>query len=294
MIPGFPIGSEVSYYFALQDSMNRMMATLPSGGRGISPPGTQAPHSLFAYAVEHTLLLNECSPNTPLAINDMQNTYDQIEVNVNGNVIDLNVKVDISHTRTGELKLILRGPDATSVMLSDRNGGDGDNYTNTVFDDQADQSINTGIPPFNGRFRPEFPLSTFNGKPAAGSWQLRINDGGLGNSGTLNSWCLQLLYPDPSTGTERAGIVKPMQLEQNFPNPASGSTSIYVDLPVSSFIKLTLLDLYGRQVDEIATGQYEAGRHLFVTSLGHLKPGTYLYRLENESVTEIRSLVIIR
>lgn len=294
MIPGFPIGTEVSYYFALQDSLNRMMATLPSGGRGISPPGTQAPHSLFAYQVENILLLNECSVNTPLAINDMQNTYDQVEIAVPGDIIDLNVRMDISHTRTGELKLILKGPDNTSVMLSDRNGGEGDNYTNTLFDDQADQSINVGIPPFTGSFRPEFPLSVFNGKPASGSWQIRINDGGFGNSGTLNSWCLQLLYPDPSTGIERAGIVNPMQLGQNFPNPAMGNTSIYVDLPASSFIKLTLLDLYGRQVDEIARGQFVAGRHLFVTSLGHLKPGTYLYRLETESVTETRSLVIIR
>ncbi|MBK9358773.1 MAG: M20/M25/M40 family metallo-hydrolase [Bacteroidales bacterium] len=295
MVPGFPIGTEVRYFFALQDSLARMMATLPAGGKGISPAGTQPPHNFFTYKVDYLLMLNECSVNTPIAINDLQNTYDQIEISATGNILDLNVKVDISHPETGDLRLILTGPDATSLMLSDRNGGEGDNYTNTVFDDQAEHSISEGIPPYTGRFRPEFPLEVFNGKPVSGTWQIRVNDGGAGNTGTLENWCLQILYPDPSTGIEQqTNKNENRYLGQNFPNPASGSTSIIVDLPYSSDIKLTLFDLYGREVEQLASGHFIAGRHLLTTTLKHLEPGRYFYRLETENINETRSLVIIR
>jgi len=293
LIPGFPMETIVSYYFAVQDSLGRLMATLPAGGKGISPAGTQPPQSFFSYQVDHFIPLNECSANTPLAINDFSNTYDQVEISAPGNMLDLNVKVDITHARTGELRLILTGPDATNVMLSDRNGGEGDNYTGTLFDDQAEQSITEGTAPFAGRFRPEFPLDVFNGKPVSGIWQIRVNDGGAGNQGTLDDWCLQILYPDPATGTGEHGYTNEGYLGQNFPNPATGSTSLIINLPAASEIRLTLFDIYGRAVEELASGYFVAGRHLITTTLKHLAPGRYFYRLETENINETRSMVII-
>lgn len=50
-IPGQNSGSSVSYYIAAQDTLGRFIATLPSGGRGINPPGTTAPDTLFTYSV---------------------------------------------------------------------------------------------------------------------------------------------------------------------------------------------------------------------------------------------------
>ncbi len=293
MIPGFPVGTEVFYYFALQDSMGRLTATLPEGGRGINPPGTQAPESMFSYQVDYFVSVDQCSGNTPLAINDFQNTYDEIEITSPGDILDLNVKVDISHTRTGELRLILKGEDDTAVMLSDRNGGEGDHYTNTIFDDQADVPVSEAQAPFTGRYMPEMPLSAFNGKPLAGNWQLRINDGGSGNSGTLNNWCLQFLYYDPSIGISNPELQQ-ANLEQNYPNPANTSTSIGFSLPAASEVKLVVYDIYGQMVAQLADGQMGAGRHLVVAGLRNLQPGRYFYRLETEKFTATRSMVIVR
>lgn len=294
MIPAFGIGTEIRYYIALQDSLGRLISTLPSGGRGISPPGTTPPDQFYSYMVDHIIAVNECSANTPLAITDYQNTYDEVEIAAPGNILDINVRTDISHTRTGELRLILKGPDNTAVMLSDRNGGDGDDYNNTLFDDEAELSITESSAPFAGRFRPQYPLEAFVGKPLTGTWQIRVNDGGSGNSGTLNSWCMQMLYNDPSIDVAKADEKTSLALAQNYPNPASTSTSISFSLSAPSNIKLTLFNLYGQVVSELATGYFEPGQHIIVTGLKHITPGRYFYRLETENSCETRSMVIIR
>lgn len=293
-IPGFETGTEVSYYFAAQDSLARIVATLPQGGKGINPPGTQPPDMFFTYMVDNILMLDQCSETTPKAISDFQNTYDEISAVASGDILDLNVRLDITHTRTGELRLILKGPDNTSVLLGDRLGGDGDNYTNTLFDDQAFESIMDGTPPFTGRFRPQFALGAFTGKPVSGIWQLRVNDGGAGNTGTLNSWCLQFLYPDPSIDITNPELATASLLEQNYPNPAVDQTSIGFVLNKPSMVRLSIVNIYGQQVAELAKGRFGAGKHLMIAGLKDILPGTYFYRLESESFTETRTMVIIR
>jgi serine protease AprX len=52
-IPGSPAGTRVEYYFAAQDIAlpTPMVATLPSGGSGVNPPGTTSPPTRFSYDV---------------------------------------------------------------------------------------------------------------------------------------------------------------------------------------------------------------------------------------------------
>jgi serine protease AprX len=52
-ITGTAAGWRVEYYFAAQDIAlpNPLMATLPSGGSGINPPGTNAPPTRFMYVI---------------------------------------------------------------------------------------------------------------------------------------------------------------------------------------------------------------------------------------------------
>ena len=59
------------------------------------------------------------------------------------------------------------------MRLSNRNGGSGDNFTNTVFDDEAATAISPASRPFTGSFRPFQPLSAFDGQAIAGTWTLR-------------------------------------------------------------------------------------------------------------------------
>lgn len=293
-VPGFPIGTIVQYYFAVQDEDATMIATYPYGGRGISPPGTIAPESYFSYEVDYIFAKELCSLNTPLLIPDNTNTTDQIEIAQNGEIYDINVHVDITHPATGELRLMLISPQNKGVILSDYNGGDGDNYTQTVFDDQAEYSIENGVPPFTGSFKPEVALSTFNGSKIAGIWKLRINEYGQPNSGTLNNWCLHFLYKDTtSTGINELTTATSF-LNQNYPNPAKSFTNIKFRLQKEEKVVLNLYNSRGMLIRNLVNGTFAAGDHLIVTSTENLKPGTYHYTLKCDSFTQTRSMLVIK
>jgi len=109
-------------------------------------------------------------------------------------ISDVNVTIDITQPWVGDLYICIRGPDGTLVELSTFNGGSGDNYTNTTFDDEASISIVDGSPPFTGSFRPEGSLSDFDGKTTNGTWTLYV-DNWLHCEGTLNSWSLTITFP---------------------------------------------------------------------------------------------------
>lgn len=84
----------------------------------------------------------------------------------------LSVCININHPYVSDLEVALISPDGTQVMLTYANGGDGDNYTNTCFNDRADQSIAQGSAPFTGTFRPNEVLGYVNN--GQNSWHMDI------------------------------------------------------------------------------------------------------------------------
>ena len=94
-----------------------------------------------------------------------------------GDIRDIDVKLDISHRIVEGLDVFLISPNGTPVELfSDLTNVTGDDFVDMVLDDEAATSITAGDTPFTGSFRPEQPLSTFDGEDPNGTWLLRIID----------------------------------------------------------------------------------------------------------------------
>jgi len=128
-----------------------------------------------------------------------------IDVPQSFDVIDLDVEITLTHTSIFDLQLFLKGPDETRIKLNYYNATDefleGENYTATIFDDQADVSIESAQPPFTGRFKPRPPdkLSVFNGRDPQGQWKIQIYDSWYANTGTLEEAKLIFNTPEPTT-----------------------------------------------------------------------------------------------
>jgi subtilisin-like proprotein convertase family protein len=140
-------------------------------------------------------LENYPSAQVPLAIPDDSagGVGSSVFVPDRGRIKDLNVTVSgIQHSWVGDLVIDIVGPDGTSVRLADHPGGpdnSDDNFTGTVFDDEAAQSISAGTAPYTGNFRPQNDqLSRFDGKSRQGTWTLRVRDLFEGDTGTLQGW----------------------------------------------------------------------------------------------------------
>jgi len=106
----------------------------------------------------------------------------------------VSVQLNISFPTDSGLSVRLIAPDGTAVTLFSGVGGNGSNFTNTIFDDSAATSITAGTAPFTGAFKPSGPgtLSNFNGKSIEGNWTLQVVNSRNGAVGTLNSWSLSV------------------------------------------------------------------------------------------------------
>jgi zinc metalloprotease ZmpA len=112
------------------------------------------------------------STDVPRAIPDNNATgiTSVLPVTGNGAVGTLSLSLNITHRFRGDLVVTLLAPDGTSFIVRNRQGGSADNIV-----------INN------------MPITTFNGRTAAGTWRLRVQDRAARNVGTLNSWSLNIV-----------------------------------------------------------------------------------------------------
>ena len=148
---------------------HQMAASLPTGGAGATTPST-------------------ANPNLAIPDGNQAGTSTSMVLAGSGHVFDVNVAVNITHTWDSDVRATLIGPDGTSVLLFGGVGGSGDNFTNTVLDDEAATAIGAGTAPFTGSFKPAQPLSALDGKLIAGTWTLALADTVNQDTGTLSSW----------------------------------------------------------------------------------------------------------
>jgi hypothetical protein len=68
-------------------------------------------------------------------------------------------------------------------------------------------------------------------------------------------------------------------IEQNYPNPFNPSTIIKYSLPYESFVTLTIYNVLGKSVKELAAGIEQSGLHLLNFNASGLSSGIYFYTI---------------
>jgi hypothetical protein len=79
-----------------------------------------------------------------------------------------------------------------------------------------------------------------------------------------------------------------IDLSQNFPDPFSDVTQCSFYLPVAAPVSITLFDIRGRLVRELAQGHYSSGTHQFVISGNGLPAGLYSCVLQSGGIMRTR------
>ena len=131
------------------------------------------------------------------ALPDLATRNFRANINLGATVSDMNVRVNLQHTYDGDLAISLLSPAGTQVSLSNRLGGSGQNFTNTVFDDEAGTAISAGSAPFTGSFRPSSTLNAVDGQALSGNWRLRVEDLAGVDSGSVISWSVEFVTACP-------------------------------------------------------------------------------------------------
>jgi uncharacterized repeat protein (TIGR01451 family) len=125
-----------------------------------------------------------------------------------GNVYDVNLRIEgsacstatgsttvgIDHTFVNDLEITLRAPDGTAVKVIDNTDGSGNNFCQTILDDESGgqpiQGVVSANAPFTGTFTPASPLAALHGENGNGNWQLEAQDFFSGDTGNIRAFSL--------------------------------------------------------------------------------------------------------
>jgi subtilisin-like proprotein convertase family protein len=122
-----------------------------------------------------------------------------VTVDTPGFITNATLTVDLPHKDSSQLVITLVTPSNKQIPLSTKNGKV-DSFDGTTFDDAAASLVGCAgfgcvAFPMSGAVPamiPEGSLSALIGESAKGTWNLKVTDTANGQTGTLNSWTLNL------------------------------------------------------------------------------------------------------
>ena len=97
-----------------------------------------------------------------------------------------------------------------------------------------------------------------------------------------------------STRLEDGDVPEEFRLWVNYPNPFNPSTTISYSLPLAADVRLTVVDMQGRQVKERIFGTRPAGTHHISFDASNLPAGVYLYRLTAGDVSLTKAMTLLK
>lgn len=108
---------------------------------------------------------------------------------------------------------------------------------------------------------------------------------------TTDTACKSMIFTGVSSNEELPTVYK---LYNNYPNPFNPSTTIKYDVPKNSFVKLTIFDILGREVDKLVNQDMQPGRYDVQWDAKSYASGTYLYKLEAGDFVEIKKMILVK
>jgi photosystem II stability/assembly factor-like uncharacterized protein len=91
-----------------------------------------------------------------------------------------------------------------------------------------------------------------------------------------------------------AEIPSEFSLSQNYPNPFNPSTKIRFELPKSSFTKLAVFDITGKEIETLVSENMHTGTYEYEWNAVNMPSGVYFYKLEADGFTETRKMILIK
>jgi len=83
-------------------------------------------------------------------------------------------------------------------------------------------------------------------------------------------------------------------LSQNYPNPFNPVTKIRFDLPRAGFVKLTVFDALGREVETLVYEHQSPGTYEASFNASQYASGVYFYRLTADGFTETKRMILLK
>jgi hypothetical protein len=142
-------------------------------------------------------------------------------------------------------------------------------------------------------------VKLLNDRKRVGSTIIRVkvkDNGGTANAGVdslVRVFTVNVLL-DTDLEVDEDGVPKTYFLSQNYPNPFNPTTQIRFALPQSSWIRLSVYDLMGRERMVLAEGDFSSGQHTVTLDAKGLASGTYIYTLRAADFSSSKKFTLLK
>ncbi|MCX6138784.1 MAG: serine hydrolase [Ignavibacteriales bacterium] len=115
-----------------------------------------------------------------------------------------------------------------------------------------------------------------------------------GGAGVLSQLQTSALSMINGFGEPHGNLPSSIELGQNYPNPFNPATTIEYAVPQQSHVTLKIFDLLGREVAVMVNERKDAGTYSVQWNAAAMPSGIYFYRLQAESFTETKRLMLLK
>ncbi len=166
---------------------------------------------------------------------------------------------------------VLNPPGAGTITVTLSNAGVINNFPDSLI---INQTVSLGVP--------------------FGTYNIQIN--GTEPGGVRNHLRTYQLVVSPLVGISGNENTTPVKysLEQNYPNPFNPATTINYSVEKTGFVKLTVYDVTGKEVQTLVSANMNAGAYSINFDASKLNSGMYFYKLESGSFSEVRKMMLIK
>ena len=89
-------------------------------------------------------------------------------------------------------------------------------------------------------------------------------------------------------------IESEFNLFQNYPNPFNPRTNIQFSIPNTEFVTLKIFNSLGQEVTTLVSKKLTPGEYKYTWDASHLTSGMYFYKLETESKSSTKKMILLR
>ncbi len=83
-------------------------------------------------------------------------------------------------------------------------------------------------------------------------------------------------------------------MQQNYPNPFNPVTKINFSLPKAEYVKLTIYDALGREIETLVSENLTPGTYQAEWNGNNYASGVYFYRLQAGSFSETKTMTLVK
>ena len=89
-------------------------------------------------------------------------------------------------------------------------------------------------------------------------------------------------------------IPNDFSLNQNYPNPFNPSTTISYDIPKTSFVKISVNDILGKEIKTLVNEQNNSGHYEIIFDAKELAAGIYYYTISAGEFKQSRKMILLK